>query len=155
MIRTAAAAALCGALAWPAFAQDTTALAEQYIALPSVQQMMTDMMSPEAMMAQLSAMMPAGTTLTDDQRTRLGEVLQRTLGGLRPAMEEAMVASAAGTFTAEELQAMLDFYGSEVGASVLAKTQPMMADFMGRIGPQMQAAQAAMMPEVMAIMQGG
>lgn len=157
--RLASAFALSAALALPAAAQDAApdaqALAEQYVALPGVQQMMTDMFSPEAVMAQMMAAMPPDATLTQDQQDRIGALMSERLGALRPSMEAAMVSASAQTFTPEELQAMNDFYGSEVGASILAKTQPMMAQVMGQIGPEMQAAQQAVIPEVMAIMQEG
>lgn len=153
MFARLAAAALCAALALPAAAQDARALAEQYVTMPGVQQMMNEMFSPEAVAAQFAASLPPGTALSQDQQDRIGALMSERLGALRPSMEAAMIDASAETFTPEELSALIAFYESEAGASVMAKMQPMMASFMGRIGPEMQAAQQALIPEVMAIIE--
>ena len=103
-------------------------------------------------MTQLTASLPPGTELSQDKRERLAAVVSEHLGALQPGMQATLIEVAARVFTAEELEAMIAFYGSEQGASIMAKTQPMMADFMGEFAPEMQAAQQAMLPEIMAIL---
>ena len=152
MIRTLSALACVMAVAAPAAAQDLEALARQYAEMPATQRMMDEMMSPETLIAQFMATIPPGTEVSEDQQARIGALMAEALSDLRPQMEEAMVASTAATFTAPELEALIAFYGSEVGASVMGKMQPMMQDFMGRLGPEMGEMQRDLIPEVVRIL---
>ncbi|WP_298858220.1 DUF2059 domain-containing protein [uncultured Sulfitobacter sp.] len=140
-------------LATPLFAQDTQELALQYSQMPEIQKMMDEMFSPASMSAQLAASLPPGTKMTTSQKTRIGEIMSKALGGLRPRLEEIMVASSAETFSADELKALIAFYSSEHGASVMTKMSPFMASVMGSLAPEMQAAQAKMAPQIIEIMQ--
>ena len=65
-----------------------------------------------------------------------------------------MICGSAQTFSAAELQALIDFYGSEHGAAIMTKMQPFMAPVMGQLAPEMQALQAKVGPEIAQIMQG-
>ena len=152
-LRYLSVAAVLAALALPVAAQDTRALAEQYVQMPGVQKMLDDMLAPEALIAQLSASLPPGSVLTDDQKTRIGAVMSESMGAMRPQMEAAMIDASASTFTAPEITALIAFYQSPEGASVMAKMQPMMVQVMGKIGPEMATVQQTMIPKVMAIMQ--
>ena len=150
--RLALAAAVCLALATPLFAQDTRALAEDYVNMPEVQQMITDMFAPDSMAAQFKSGLPPGMELTDSQSERIGILMSETMNGFRPRMEELMISSSAKHFTAEELQALIDFYKSEHGASVMAKMQPYMQDIMGTMMPEMMTAMQAIGGEIQTIM---
>ena len=103
-------AGFCAVLALPTAAQDTRALAESYVNLPGVQQMMDDMFAPDAMLTQLSASLPPGAALSDEQKTRIAAVMSEQLGVIRPSMEAAMIDAATTTFTIEELEALIAFY---------------------------------------------
>ncbi len=148
----ALATALCLALAPVAMAQDVQALAEEYVAMPEVQQMITDMFSPESMAAQFKTGLPPGMELTDSQSERIGILMSETMNSFRPRMEELMISSSAKHFSAEELQALIDFYRSEHGASVMAKMQPYMQDIMGTMMPEMMTAMQNVGGEIQTIM---
>jgi hypothetical protein len=151
-MRYALATALCLALTPAAMAQDVQALAEEYVRMPEVQQMITDMFSPASMAAQFKTGLPPGTELTDSQSQRIGELMSKTMNDFRPRMEELMITSSAKNFTAEELQALIDFYKSEHGASVMAKMQPYMQDVMGSMMPEMMTAMQNIGGEIQTIM---
>ena len=137
----------------PLFAADTTTLAEEYVNMPEVQAMITTMFSPETMASQMKATLPAQVAVTDDQLARIGVVLSEAMQDMRPRMEELMVTGTAETFSAEEINALIDFYGSEHGAAVMSKMTPFMISVMAELGPEMTALQAQIGPEVARIIQ--
>ena len=135
-----------------AFAQSRTELAQQYTALPAVQEMMTAMFSPETSAAQFRASLPPGYPLTDEQALKVGEVMSGVLMGLKPEMEALQVEAIAEVFTEEEIQAMIDFYSTEMGGQILIKTQPMFQKVMVELTPQIMQAIAAKQDEIGQIM---
>lgn len=141
-------------LSTPAFAQDTLALAKEYTNMPQVQNMISAMFSPKSLGEQVALSMPPNITLTDEQQSQIGQVMSDAMNDLRPRMEELMISSTAETFSVGELQALIDFYGSEHGANIMTKMQPLMTRVMGQLGPDMQAMQAKVGPDIMRIMQG-
>jgi hypothetical protein len=78
-IRYALATALCLAFTPAAMAQDVQSLAEEYVRMPEVQQMITDMSSPTLMAAQFKAGLPPGTELNESQSQRIGEVMSEAM----------------------------------------------------------------------------
>lgn len=146
-------AAAFALLSTPALAQDVTELAQQYVDMPEVQNMITQMFSPEAMAAQTVASLPPGVTMTETQQARVGAVLSAAMTDLRPRLQEIMVSGSAEVFSAAEMQALIDFYGSEHGAAVMGKMSPFMANTMGALAPEMQEMQAKVMPQIIKIMQ--
>ena len=144
-----AAAAL--ALAMPAPAQDAAeepskevrAAAERYVQSDAMQTMMDEMMSPDmlsdAMAAQFGDQIPA------DVMDQIVAIATEEIQAIEPAMEEAMIEATAETFTLEEIEAQIEFYQSQVGASILSKMQPFMATFYEAVTPDMQQAQSRMM----------
>lgn len=153
MTRPLLAGALWMALTLPAAAQDVDALARDYVALPGVQRMMDDMFAPDALIAQFMAQVPPDVEISEEKQGRIGNLMSEAMSALRPELETAMVESSAETFEAAELEALIAFYQTEAGASVMAKMQPMMADFMGRMGPRLAEVQQSIVPEVMSILQ--
>jgi hypothetical protein len=150
--RLSRATALCLALSAPAFAQDVRALAEEYVRMPEVQQMISDMFTPESMAAQFKLGLPPGMTITDDQSQKIGVLMSEVMTGFRPRMEQLMIDGSAKYFTADELQALIDFYRSEHGASVMSKMQPYMQEVMGAMMPQMMGEMQKVGPEIQAIL---
>ena len=150
-LHLAAAFALLSA---PAFAQDTLTLATEYTNMPQVQNMITSMFSPETMGKQVALGLPPSITLTDDQQSQIGVVMSEAMNDLRPRLEELMTSSTAETFSVDELQALIDFYGSEHGANIMTKMQPLMTSVMGQLAPEMQALQAKVGPDIVRIMRG-
>jgi hypothetical protein len=142
------ACALAVFAAAPLHAQDAALreAVERYVQNPVQQQMMDDMLSADAMIAQMRAMMPQ---LTEEQLQVVGRIGSEEMAGLRPALEAAMVSAAVDTFSLEEILALEAFYNTPEGASVMAKMQPFMASAMGRIGPEMQEAQIRIGQRVM------
>lgn len=133
--------ALATAPALPAFAQDTAALreaAERYIRNPVQQRMMDEMLSADAMVAQMRAMVPQ---LTEEQAQLVARITSEEMAVLRPDLEAAMIDASVETFTLEEIEALEAFYSTPVGASVMSKMQPFMATAMGMIAPEMQQVQ--------------
>ena len=138
----------------PAAAQTVEELAAQYVSMPSVQLMMDEMFSPEAMAAQLSAVLPPGAGGSQEQLLEAGALMSQSLATLRPEMEASMRTRSAEFFSADELRALIDFYASEHGSSVMTKMQPFMAATMGDIGPRMMEMQMQLGPELMEILGG-
>jgi len=130
-------AAAFGLLYVPAFAQDTAELATQYVNMPEVQNMITEMFSPTAMGNQIEASLPAGMALSADKKQQIGLIMSEAMGDLRPKLEELMISNSSETFSADELQALIDFYSSEHGASVMTKMTPFMTNVMGQLQPEM------------------
>lgn len=147
-------AAAFALLSGPGIAQDTTELATQYTNMPQVQNMISTMFSPKALGDQVALGLPPNITLTDEQKNQIGVVMSEAMNGLRPRLEALMITSTAETFSVPELQALIDFYGSEHGANIMTKMQPLMASVMGQLAPDMQALQAQVGPEIVRIIQG-
>jgi hypothetical protein len=152
MTRLSLAAALCLSLSPPVFAQDVQALAEEYVRMPEVQTMISDMFTPESMAAQFKLGLPPGMTITDDQSQKIGVLMSEVMTGFRPRMEQLMIDGSAKYFTADELQALIDFYRSEHGASVMSKMQPYMQEVMGTMMPEMMGEMQKVGPEIQAIL---
>ena len=149
-----AAAALALSLTSPAAAQDMRALAQAYVDLPANQQMMADMLSPQSMAAQFAAGLPPGTPVSEAQLARIGTLMATTMADLQPLMRDSMIDTAAATFTEAELRALTEFYSSEVGSSILLKMQPFFQTTMAEIQPRMMQQTQAIIPQIIAIMQG-
>lgn len=147
-------AAAFALLATPSFAQDTLTLSTQYVNMPQVQNMITSMFSPEAMGRQVALGLPPNVTLTDDQEGQIGQVMSEAMNELRPRLQELMITSTSEAFSVGELQALIDFYGSEHGANIMTKMQPLMTNIMGQLAPEMQALQAKVGPDIVRIMRG-
>ena len=140
-------------LTTPLFAQDATELAQQYVEMPEIQNMITEMFSPTSLANQMAATLPPSVKITDDQKQRIGEVMSAAMNEMRPRMQELMVSGSAQTFSTDELQALIDFYGSEHGAAIMTKMTPFMTNVMGQMAPEMQALQATITPQIIKIMQ--
>lgn len=99
---------------------------DRYFAAQPPEQMLQDMV------AKMSARMP------DEQRTRFVDLMTKHLdvAKLNTAMRESM----AKHFTAGELRALADFYGSDLGKSAMAKFGNYMADVMPTIQTEIMAA---------------
>ncbi|MEP3633104.1 MAG: DUF2059 domain-containing protein [Shimia thalassica] len=134
-------------------ASDVESLAREYVAMPQVQQMMEDMFSPSSMAAQMTAALPAHVQLTDEQVQKIGTIMSKNMIELKPKLEEIMYRSSIATFDAEELRALIDFYSSETGASVMAKMQPFMQTTMTELAPEIQSVQQKIVPEIAKILQ--
>ena len=141
-------------LAGPALADDRLDLAQQYTQLPGVQSMIDDMFSPETMSAQVRATLPPGLNLSEGKMARIGQLLSREMNKIRPDLEAIMTTTSAEQFTAEELEALIAFYSTEHGASVMSKMPAMMQNVMAQLAPQMQIMQQNTAGEIAAIMQG-
>lgn len=152
-MKTLVRAAAFTLLTLPAFAQDTTALATEYVELPAVQEILQDMFSAEVLTAQFKINLTPESSLSDDQLTRIGILMAKKLAPLRPRMEEAMIASSAEIFTAAELEAMIAFHATEHGATIMKKMQPLMTSVMTDVAPELRSIQESMAPEFMKIIE--
>lgn len=150
MIRTALplACALSLLVSGASLAQDDDLreAVERYVESPVQQRMMDEMLSADAMITQMQAMLPQ---LTQEQLEIVGRIGAEEMASLRPEMEAAMVEAAVETFTLEEILALEAFYNTPEGAAVMAKMQPFMATTFAMIGPEMQAAQMRIGQRVM------
>lgn len=86
---------------------------------------------PASLMNEMAAKMAA--TLPEDQRASFIAMMTKNLdiNAVTALMRESMIKS----FTADELKAVNDFYGSPVGKSAMAK----MGDYMATMTPQLIA----------------
>ena len=139
-------------MALPASAQDNRALAQQYVELPTVQKMMDDLFAPEALAGGVLAQLPPDMQVTSDQATRLGTTMAKSMATLRPRMVELMITGSAATFSAPELEALIDFYQSEYGAAIMAKMPVLMQSTMQQMAPNIQALQMELGPQIEAIL---
>jgi hypothetical protein len=115
----------------PAFALDDTPQnreeqANRYLAAVPPQSMMSDM---SAKMAE---------TLPEEQRDQFKALMTKhlDLGRVTAAIKAAMIK----TFTADELKALADFYGSDVGKSAMAKMGTYMSEVMPATMNEVQSA---------------
>jgi len=138
---------------FPAMADEATEkLAQEYVNMPEVQRMIDDMFSPEAMGAQMAGQLPPGFEVDDEKRMKIGKLMSDGMQSLRPKMQELMASNAAEVFSEEELQALIDFYGSEHGAAVMAKMQPFFQKTMAELAPDMREMQKSVVPQIMEIL---
>ena len=115
----------------PAFALEDTPQnreqqADRYLAAAPPQSMMSDM---AAKMAE---------TLPEEQRNQFKALMTKhlDLGRVTAAIKAAMIK----TFSADELQALADFYGSDVGKSAMAKMGTYMSEVMPATMNEVQSA---------------
>jgi len=100
--------------------------ADRYLAAMPVKEMMDDMVK------QMSKFIP------EAQRQKMQDVITKHLdtAAVEKAIKEAMIKN----FTADELKALADFYGSPVGKSAMKKMGAYMADVMPAIQKEMGKA---------------
>lgn len=152
MIKILQATAIC-LIAFPAFAQDKLELAREYVNLPAMREVMDVMFSQEMQIAQLEATLPPSTQLSEDQFDRIGKILADELSAIRPDIEELMITTSAETFSAAELEALIAFYTSEHGATVMKKMQPFMSAFLAKTSSKTQEMQQRALPKIIKIIQ--
>ncbi|MCB1336093.1 MAG: DUF2059 domain-containing protein [Maritimibacter sp.] len=150
---SSAALALALMLSQPAAGQDAAALARQYAEMPEVQAMFDDMFAPEMLAEQFRFGLPAEVQLSDDQIARVGDVMAEMMASLRPDLTQMMVDGMAANFTIGEIEALIAFYGSPDGASVMRKMQPYMQQVLGAFMPLIQQRQQEFLPDLIAIIQ--
>ena len=126
-------------LASPAYADEALDAATAFINSPVQQKLLNDMLSPEMVLAQMQA--NAGGALTQEQIDVLVKIVTEELNTIRPQMETAMIEGAAQAFTIDEINALNDFYNSEIGGSAMGKMTPYMQSTMGSLGPAIQSMQ--------------
>ncbi|MFN0262361.1 DUF2059 domain-containing protein [Tepidamorphus sp. 3E244] len=127
------------------------AAAQKYLETPTVQKMMSDMLSPQYVSAMLQQMQ-VSANVTDEQRDKLAKILSEEFAKIRPQMERVMLESTAANFTVNEIEALTAFYSSEEGAAIAEKMQPYMAQAMQQIIPLMQSMQQSFIQRVQAEM---
>ncbi len=154
-MRHVASTALVLALTVPqtASAQGAATLARHYAEMPEVQLMLDDMFAPEMLAQQFRLGLPAEIELSDDQIARVGGVMAEMMASLRPELTRMMIDGMADTFTTGEIEALIAFYGSPEGASVMRKMQPYMEQVMASFMPMIQARQQEFLPALIAIIQ--
>ncbi len=99
---------------------------------------------PQSMITDMSAKM--AETLPEEQRDPFKALMTKhlDLGRVTAAIKAAMVK----TFTADELKALADFYGSNVGKSAMAKMGTYMSEVMPATMSEVQSALAKAQSEV-------
>jgi hypothetical protein len=98
---------------------------------------------PEAVLKDITEKMSA--QMPEEHRVRFVDLMTKQLdvAKISTAMRESM----AKHFTADELRALADFYGSEIGRSAMAKFGNYMADVMPTIQTEVMAAVAKVQNE--------
>jgi hypothetical protein len=101
---------------------------------------------PESLMKEMATKIAA--TIPENQRAPFIAMMTKNLDlkAMTDLMRDAMVKN----FTADELKALADFYGSPVGKSAMAKMGTYMADAMPRMIAELQKAQALTMQQMKA-----
>lgn len=116
--------------------------ARTYVKSPVQQKMIDDMFSSETVINQMKALNP---NISEDELPVIGKIVSEELLSIRASMEEAMIKGSMETFTLDELKALIAFYNSGPGASVMLKMQPFMTSVMNSIGPDMRQMQQNIM----------
>ena len=93
---------------------------------------------PQALMNEMTSKL--ATALPEDQRPTFVTLMSKNFDV--NALADLMRASMVKNFTADELKALADFYGSPIGKSAMSKMGQYMADAMPRMIAEMQKAQA-------------
>ena len=140
------------AFAGTAQAQSRIELARQYVQLPGVQKMMTEMFSPDTMYEQMKASIPPQAKISNSKKRRIGNVMSQAMMQLLPTLNKIMIRDAARVFTKAELKAMISFYSTPEGSAILAKTVTFSNRALGQLAPQMQQMQEAVAPAIIKIM---
>lgn len=154
MRKTLTMLALVAATLVPTFASaepsaKALALTRRMVAAMHVEETMTPMMRI-LLSQQFEIMVAQQKGLTDQQKTQLGGAMIETLnevleGGLMSDIMEKLVPAYAAVYTEDELQAVVDFYESPIGQSVLRKMPqmgPAASKVMVEITPKLQAEMA-------------
>ncbi|GLK47558.1 hypothetical protein GCM10017620_05310 [Brevundimonas intermedia] len=115
------------------------ALASKFVALMQGEEM-------GAALAQMTTMMMPGELegMSDEDAAKFRQVMGDMTARMMPRMFEAMAPIYADIFTLEELQGLVDFYQSDIGRSMVAKSY--------QAAPRLAAAIQSIMPEIMADM---
>ncbi len=142
MIRKIAALAVTASLLLAvggALAKDDPELraaAESYIQHPITQGVLDSVTSVETMRSSLVSHLQAeGTTLSNDQIETLSRILQEEFDRIRPKFETAMTKAVIEIYSLKEIQALNEFYSSDVGASAMMKTGMFMRSFNAGAAP--------------------
>jgi hypothetical protein len=137
----APAASLAQAAAPPAVSAKSEALVRRYLKAIHFERLMDTMISAmlPVMSDQVAQQHPS---LTSEQRAMISEVVRDTMReDLMPKMLEKMVPIYAQTFTESELEAIVAFYETPVGQSMIEKTPslaPKSAEVVRELMPEMQ-----------------
>ncbi|MGB0960551.1 MAG: DUF2059 domain-containing protein [Halocynthiibacter sp.] len=134
------------------FAGEREDLAKEYVQLPAVQTLLMNVYSPDATSGIMQSMMPPGIQLSEDQLRRVGELMAKHFTPLIPHLETSMEKTAAEVFTVEELKAMIEFYSSSAGESILGKSNVLMQKSMAEMAPHMMGAVQKLQPEMVKIL---
>ncbi|MCR5858559.1 DUF2059 domain-containing protein [Mesorhizobium sp. J428] len=116
--------------------------AERYVKLDAVQDLLDFMLGPGFLEPLMGAL--AGDKLKPDLKSQMVAIGTEELAKIRPSVEAAMAEAAAEIFSVKEIEALIAFYSSEHGASVIRKMQPFNNAYLVRITPDLQRLQAVM-----------
>lgn len=126
----------------PAIAKDTMEArmkaAESYVNGPAQQKMISAIMSPATVSAQLAAQFP---NISTEKREKLSAIAAEELVKTIPELTTATQKAVAEIFSVKEIQALDAFYRSKEGTNILAKMQPMMARTYSLMAPAIQKVQ--------------
>lgn len=141
-IAALAAAAFLTIVASPALAEDDQMLraaAESYVRHPVTQHAMDSVMSMDTLRPGVVTQLQArGAELSSDQVEVVSQILLEELNRLRPQLETLMIEITIKIYTLEEIQALIEFNGSEYGASTMMKIGEMMRSFTVEATPLFQ-----------------
>ncbi len=109
----------------PAFAQnsdtDRQSMAERYVASAIVQAEIDRTFSHENLGRTFLSRLGGGTTFSEAQISKVGEILADEMPGARATFELSLIEATAKHFTAEEIAALSDFHDTPMGARVMSK----------------------------------
>ncbi len=125
----------------PALAQqETAALAERYMKLPALQNMLDSILGPDFVNPMMAAM--GGDALPQDKRDQLAKIVSEEVSAVRPQMEKAMIQAAGQTYTVAELEALIKFNSTPEAVSIMGKLKSFNAAYFAGFGTTMQDMQS-------------
>lgn len=97
----------------------------------------------------------AGQTVSEDQIERLDALYQEVFAPEMQRIMEGQPEIMADLFTLPELEALSEFYASDVGRSVMTKMPQVMQSVQPEIMTMVERTMPTVIPQVMQILQGG
>lgn len=133
-------------------AQSTEELAQTYMNMPEVQQMISNMYSTENYLGQMLRAMPQETRISEDQFREISAMMAEEMAALRPKIETLMTATLAKYFSTEELEALISIYDTEHGAVIMGRMPLIMQTVMVDMSNDFSAMQQRVVPQMAKIL---
>ena len=125
--------------------EDLRAAARAFVATPGQQLVISDILSAEAVMAQIELKAPA---LSGPEWAAVAQIVSEELGSARALVERAMVRAALHLYTLEEMEALTAFLSTSEGIAISEKRAAFDATVYIDLAGAIDAAEAAILQRI-------